>query len=54
MPKEYLGDGVYVAENTDGIVLTTENGVAVQNVIYLDEHVLRSLQDYLERRRAAK
>lgn len=47
--REYLGDGVYgtydAAHGT--IVLTTENGIAVQNTIVLEPIVLASLIDWL-------
>jgi hypothetical protein len=34
--KEYLGDGVYVANTGYSIILTTENGERVGNTIHLD------------------
>lgn len=47
-PKSYLGDGVY-AEIRDGfLVLTTENGISVLNIIYLDPGVLEALLKYLD------
>lgn len=34
--KAYVGDGVYVEFDPDGIVLTTENGLEVTNRIVLE------------------
>jgi hypothetical protein len=46
--KDYLGDSVYV-ELIDGFyVLTTENGGAPSNKIYLDQGVYVSLQKYVK------
>lgn len=50
--KAYLGDGVYADFNGFAIVLTTENGVAVQNTITLEPKVLCELDRYLARIRA--
>jgi hypothetical protein len=37
----YIGDGVYAGWNGYAIVLTTENGERVKNIIYLEpEHYL--------------
>jgi hypothetical protein len=44
--KEYLGDGVYAAHDDFQIVLTTENGVSVQNTVYLDPSVFAALVRY--------
>lgn len=41
--KEYLGDSVYAAIDTDGVVLTTENGIVATNTIYLENDVLDNL-----------
>ena len=43
--KSYLGDGAYVQQGNFAteIVLTAENGVAVQSTIVLDEETLASL-----------
>jgi len=48
--KAYLGDGVYVEFNEfQQLVLTTENGIAVQDTIYLDPEVWNALSRYAER-----
>ena len=48
--KTYIGDGVY-ASTCDGVVcLTTENGMMVNNRIYLDNDVLRALVDFLKKK----
>ena len=49
MPKEYLGDGVYVDIEDGMIKLTTENGIEVTNTIYLEPNVYSALQEYVKR-----
>lgn len=42
--KTYLGDGVYIDATPDGLVaLSTENGISVTNVIYLEPEVIAAL-----------
>lgn len=41
--RRYLGDGVYVDRDLDMIRLTTENGIAVTNEIFLEPAVYRAL-----------
>lgn len=50
MSKRYLGDGVYADYDEEGyhLILTTENGIQVENVIYLDPSVIHSLLEYIE------
>jgi hypothetical protein len=45
--KTYLGDGVYVEVNDEGIVLTTEDGVNVTNTVVLDYSVYTSLTNWV-------
>jgi len=45
---EYLGDSVYVAERYWDIVLYTDNGVDIDNIIVLETEVLSSLEKYLK------
>jgi hypothetical protein len=53
MKKEYLGDGVYAEWDTDGyLVLTTENGIAATNTIFLEPRVLQALLDNIKRENA--
>ena len=51
--KEYLGDSVYVEidEQTDGIKLTTENGLPTDpsNMIYLEPSVMVALLKYINK-----
>lgn len=49
--KIYIGDGVYAAwhPGEQQIALTTENGVAVTNIIYLEPEVMESLARFWER-----
>ena len=46
MNKQYLGDGVYVEFDGWGLTVTTENGVAIQNTVYLEPSVLEALVNY--------
>lgn len=52
--KLYIGDGVYAADDGYHIVLTTENGLGIQNTVYLDSSVLQSLMNYIELARGVK
>lgn len=48
--KTYLGDGVFVSWDGQHLVLTAENGVEVQNVIYLDQSVYSRLTQFVEQK----
>ena len=50
--KEYLGDSVYVEEESGGYVLTTENGLPgdPSNLIFLEDSVYRALVRFVESR----
>ena len=56
MPKEYLGDSVYVTDDGYGIILTTENGLLTDpsNEIFLEPAVMDALVQYYERKKKAK
>jgi hypothetical protein len=49
--KTYLGDGVYAEYDSyvDHIVLTSEDGIRVQNVIYMDICVEKKLMEFIKR-----
>ena len=48
--KEYLGDGVYVGERSDGVLtLYTDNGITIYESIYLDDSVLLALFKYTKK-----
>jgi hypothetical protein len=47
--KEYLGDGLYVDYEDRVIVLSAEDGVSVQNIVYLEPQVLRSFEAFVRR-----
>ena len=51
MEKQYLGDGVYMAHDDYGIILTSENGVTVLNTIYLEPEQLSALLRYLDQKK---
>lgn len=44
--KVYLGDAVYASYDGYHIVLTTENGIRIANVIYLEPQVFQALIEY--------
>lgn len=41
--RAYLGDGVYVAHDNFGVILTTEDGIRVTNTVYLEPEVWTAL-----------
>ena len=50
IPKAYLGDAVYIEEDGyGGVILTTENGIEIQNTIYMEPFVIEAMLRYLER-----
>lgn len=50
LPKVYLGDGAYAEIDSYGdVVLTTEDGISVQNRVVLEPEVLTALLAYLRR-----
>jgi hypothetical protein len=53
MHKDYLGDGCYAErdDNTNDIVLTTENGVEVTNRIVIEQAVWQALLQWILRTR---
>lgn len=46
--KTYLGDGVYLDYDGYSVILTTENGISVQNTIVLDPEVVEALINKLK------
>ncbi len=53
MPKEYLGDSVYVDFDGWMLTLTTENGMGASNIIHVEPEVYAALEKYVERLKAA-
>lgn len=49
MNKEYIGDGAYAEFDGYGILVTAENGIMIQERIYLDPDVLKALIDYAKK-----
>lgn len=47
--KDYIGDGVYAYFDGYAIRMTTENGISVQNEIYLEPSVLDAFMRFVER-----
>ena len=48
MDKTYLGDGVYVEVESGMLKLTTEDGVKVSNVIYLNAELYHFLISWVK------
>jgi len=46
-PKYYLGDAVYAELQNSNLVLTTENGIHVTNIIILEPEIVEALFNYL-------
>lgn len=48
MAKQYIGDGAYVDYDGFALILTTENGISIQNTVVLEPEVWESLKRYVE------
>ena len=48
MNKVYLGDGAYAELCSQGVKLTTSDGLRDTNTIYLGPHALSALCDWFE------
>lgn len=48
--KIYLGDGAYAEFDGYGYKLTTEDGVSVQNVIFLEPDALNELVEWAKKK----
>ncbi len=48
--KRYLGDGVYVAPGSclGELILTTEDGISVQNTIVLDPSIVQGIARFMD------
>ncbi len=51
-PKRYLGDGVYVEVEGDMVKLTTSDGIADTNTIFLEPEVLEAFGRWVAALRA--
>ena len=49
--RDYLGDGLYVGTAGYQVVLYSSNGVAVLDMVYLNESVLESFEHWVKRLR---
>ena len=45
--KQYIGDGAYADFDGYSVVLTTENGISVQNTVVLEPEILKRFERYL-------
>lgn len=48
--KEYLGDGAYIEYDGWGFVLTTEDGIEVQNTVYLEPDLIERVTEFAKKR----
>lgn len=46
--KKYLGDGVYIDFDGYAVTLTTEDGISVQNTVYMEPTIVKNFQAYIE------
>jgi len=47
--KTYLGDGAYCSFDGYSLVVTTENGIEIQNEVHMEPQVFEALLRYAER-----
>ena len=45
--KRYIGDGVYIDYDGFVFILTTENGISIQNIVILEPEVWEGLTAYV-------
>lgn len=48
--RSYLGDGVFVEQDGERLLLSTSNGIVDTNKIYLEPEVLTELVEYIKQR----
>lgn len=48
-PKEYLGDGAYVAFSGYSFIIYTSDGYRIQNEVHLEAHELCALNLFVKR-----
>lgn len=46
--KTYIGDGIYADDIGYAMILTTEDGISVQNVIHIEVRELKAINRYAE------
>ena len=51
LPKDYIGDSVYIQDTGFGVILTTENGAEPSNRIEMEPEVVIGFLRYIERMR---
>ena len=49
LEKEYIGDGIYIKDMGYGVVLTTENGISIQNTIHIEPMEFKTIEFYIKR-----
>lgn len=47
--KQYMGDGVYATVEPGAITLTTEDGISVQNTVYLEADLVKDFVRFAKR-----
>ena len=49
IPKDYMGDGIYIEDIGHTVSLTTENGISVQNKIHIGFAEFAAIKRYFKR-----
>lgn len=49
IPKDYMGDGIYIRDIGHAVILTTENGISVENEIHIEPTEWESIKRYMKR-----
>lgn len=49
--KIYIGDGIYMEDMGYAFILTTENGISVQNYIHIEPSEWSAMERFVEARR---
>ncbi len=46
--KEYMDDGIYIEDRGYDVLLTTEDGISIQNEIAIDRITWQSIERYMK------
>jgi hypothetical protein len=49
IPKDYIGDGIYIEDIGFAVRLTTEDGVSIHNEILFGPQEFEAIQRYMKR-----
>lgn len=48
MKRFYIDDGVYLQTDGQEVILTSENGISVQNIIYMDAGMIHKVLEKIK------